>query len=46
MNGSGYPKGLVGEEIGIFGRMSGIVDCFARSNLRNLVIGERPRRRK
>lgn len=29
MNGSGYPKGLVGEEIGIFGRMAGIVDCFA-----------------
>ena len=28
MNGSGYPKGLVGEEIGIFGRMAGIVDCF------------------
>ena len=29
MNGTGYPKGLVGEEIGIFGRMAGIVDCFA-----------------
>jgi HD-GYP domain-containing protein (c-di-GMP phosphodiesterase class II) len=29
MNGSGYPGGLVGDEIGIFGRMSGIVDCFA-----------------
>ena len=29
MNGSGYPKGLTGEEIGIFGRMAGIVDCFA-----------------
>lgn len=29
MNGSGYPKGLVGEEIGIYGRMAGIVDCFA-----------------
>ena len=29
MNGSGYPKGLVGDEIGIFGRMAGIVDCFA-----------------
>jgi len=28
MNGSGYPKGLVGEEIGVFGRMAGIVDCF------------------
>ena len=29
MNGSGYPKSLAGEEIGVFGRMSGIVDCFA-----------------
>ena len=29
MNGSGYPRSLVGEEIGVFGRMSGIVDCFA-----------------
>src|SRR5688572_18645884 len=29
MNGSGYPRGLSGEEIQIFGRMSGIVDCFA-----------------
>ena len=29
MNGSGYPRNLVGDEIGIFGRMSGIVDCFA-----------------
>ena len=29
MNGSGYPKGLVGDEISIFGRMAGIVDCFA-----------------
>jgi HD-GYP domain-containing protein (c-di-GMP phosphodiesterase class II) len=29
MNGSGYPKGLVGEEIGVLGRMAGIVDCFA-----------------
>ena len=29
MNGSGYPKGLVGNEIGVFGRMAGIVDCFA-----------------
>jgi HD-GYP domain-containing protein (c-di-GMP phosphodiesterase class II) len=28
MNGSGYPEGLVSEEIGIFGRMAGIVDCF------------------
>ena len=29
MNGSGYPKGLEGSEIGIYGRMAGIVDCFA-----------------
>jgi len=29
MNGTGYPKALMGEEIGIFGRMAGIVDCFA-----------------
>ena len=29
MNGTGYPAGLLGEEIGIFGRMAGIVDCFA-----------------
>jgi len=29
MNGTGYPKGLLGEEIAIFGRMAGIVDCFA-----------------
>jgi HD-GYP domain-containing protein (c-di-GMP phosphodiesterase class II) len=29
MNGSGYPKGLVGDEIGTIGRMAGIVDCFA-----------------
>ena len=29
MNGSGYPKGLTGPEIGVFGRMAGIVDCFA-----------------
>src|SRR5258705_6045215 len=29
MNGSGYPKGYVGDEIGIYGRMSGIVDTFA-----------------
>jgi len=29
MNGTGYPHGLLGEEIAIFGRMSGIVDCFA-----------------
>ena len=29
MNGSGYPQALMGEDIGIFGRMAGIVDCFA-----------------
>ena len=29
MNGSGYPRGLVGNEISVFGRMAGIVDCFA-----------------
>ena len=29
MNGGGYPQGLKGEAIGIFGRMAGIADCFA-----------------
>ena len=29
MNGSGYPNGSVGDEIGIYGRMAGIVDTFA-----------------
>jgi HD-GYP domain-containing protein (c-di-GMP phosphodiesterase class II) len=29
MNGSGYPNGLEGLDIGIFGRMAGIVDTFA-----------------
>ena len=29
MNGSGYPRALEGEEISVYGRMSGIVDCFA-----------------
>ncbi len=29
MNGSGYPHGYVGEEIGVYGRMAGIVDTFA-----------------
>jgi len=28
-NGTGYPFGLAGEAIGIFGRMAGITDCFA-----------------
>jgi hypothetical protein len=29
MNGSGYPNALMGDEIGVIGRMAGIVDCFA-----------------
>jgi len=29
MNGSGYPRGLEGDQIGLFGRMAGIADCFA-----------------
>jgi HD-GYP domain-containing protein (c-di-GMP phosphodiesterase class II) len=29
MNGSGYPRGLQGDAIGIYGRMAGISDCFA-----------------
>jgi HD-GYP domain-containing protein (c-di-GMP phosphodiesterase class II) len=29
MNGSGYPNGNMGDEIGIYGRMAGIVDTFA-----------------
>lgn len=29
MNGSGYPRGLKADQIGIYGRMSGIADCFA-----------------
>ena len=29
MNGSGYPHGNMGDEIGIYGRMAGIVDTFA-----------------
>jgi len=29
LNGLGYPKGLVGEQIGVYGRMAGIADCFA-----------------
>jgi HD-GYP domain-containing protein (c-di-GMP phosphodiesterase class II) len=28
MDGSGYPKGLAGDEISIYGRMAGIADCF------------------
>jgi HD-GYP domain-containing protein (c-di-GMP phosphodiesterase class II) len=29
LNGLGYPKGLRGEEISVYGRMAGIADCFA-----------------
>lgn len=29
MNGSGYPHSCMGDEIGIYGRMAGIVDTFA-----------------
>jgi len=29
LDGSGYPIGLRGMDIGIFGRMAGIADCFA-----------------
>jgi HD-GYP domain-containing protein (c-di-GMP phosphodiesterase class II) len=29
MDGSGYPKGLKGEDISIYGRMAGIADCFS-----------------
>ncbi len=29
MDGSGYPKGLRGNEIGLYGRMAGIADSFA-----------------
>lgn len=29
LNGSGYPKGLEGDEIDIYGRMAGIADCFS-----------------
>ena len=29
INGSGYPQGLEGTEISLFGRMAGIADCFA-----------------
>jgi HD-GYP domain-containing protein (c-di-GMP phosphodiesterase class II) len=28
LNGLGYPKGLKGQQIGIYGRMAGIADCF------------------
>jgi HD-GYP domain-containing protein (c-di-GMP phosphodiesterase class II) len=27
-NGSGYPKGLKGNEIPLFGKMAGIIDCY------------------
>lgn len=29
MNGSGYPAGLAGSDISLYGRMAGIADCFA-----------------
>jgi HD-GYP domain-containing protein (c-di-GMP phosphodiesterase class II) len=29
LNGLGYPNGLRGEQIGVYGRMAGIADCFA-----------------
>ena len=29
IDGSGYPQGLEGKEIGIYGRMTAIADCFA-----------------
>ena len=29
LDGSGYPKGLKGDEISLFGRMAAIADCFA-----------------
>ena len=29
INGSGYPSGLQGTDISLFGRMAGIADCFA-----------------
>ena len=29
LDGSGYPHGLKGKEIGIYGRMTAIADCFA-----------------
>ena len=32
MNGSGYPRALKGEQIGIFGRMAGIVRLFRRAH--------------
>lgn len=27
-DGSGYPRGLKGDEIGLYGKMAGIVDCY------------------
>ena len=29
LDGSGYPKGLAGDDIGVYGRIAGIADCFA-----------------
>ncbi len=35
-NGNGYPKGLKGDAISIFGKIAGIVDCY------DAIISERP----
>lgn len=35
-NGSGYPRGLKGDAISIFGKIAGIVDCY------DAIISERP----
>lgn len=29
LDGSGYPAGLAGDQIGIYGRIAGLADCFA-----------------
>jgi|KBSSwiStaDraftv2_1062776.scaffolds.fasta_scaffold42758_3 putative nucleotidyltransferase with HDIG domain len=34
LNGTGYPRGLEGDEISIYGRMAGIADCFAAMTTR------------
>ena len=38
LDGSGYPHGLAGHDISLFGAMAGIVDTF------EALISERPRR--